>query len=202
MTKIWGPLGWMTLHSVSLIYPENPSQYDKQIATRFLDLFGETISCIQCKSHFRNIFNIYKSSNPEFLNSRQDFALFGFRAHNTVNLRLDKPRPSSVSECLRTLKAATAQTSFASFRQAYLSYLLKNWGHDISGQGLVTKEQVKDMIKINNEYWSPREIPIPDLKEGDIITPIELSKSRVNSRGTVVSNFVGFKGGKLMLTKR
>jgi len=192
----------MTLHSISLIYPENPSYFDKHIASRFLDLFGETITCIECKSHFRTIYNLYKSSNPEFLNSRRDFALFVFRAHNTVNLRLDKPRPTSVSDCLQTLKAATAQTSFASFRESYLSYLMRIWGRDTSGQGLMTKKQVTEMIKINNEYWSPREIPIPDLEEGDVTRLIQLGNSRVNSRGVAVSTAVGFKGGKLKLAKR
>jgi hypothetical protein len=202
MSKIWGPLGWMTLHSVSLIYPEQPSYAEKQIASRFLDLFGETISCNECKVHFKQIYALYKSLHPDFLDSRQNFALFIFRAHNTVNLRLDKPRPTTVSECLKTLKAATTHTSLPAFRSSYLSYLLRNWGRDISGQGMMVKSQVKEMIKINNEYWSPRDIPIPALKEDDVISPIQNSNLRVSSNGVAVSISVGFKGGKLKLMKR
>ena len=97
MSKLWGPLGWMTLHSISLIYPEQPTYTEKNIAARFLDLFGETISCNECKVHFKQIYALYKTLHPDFLNSRQHFALFIFRAHNTVNLRLDKPRPITVS---------------------------------------------------------------------------------------------------------
>lgn len=201
MSKLWGPLGWMTLHSVSLIYPEQPTAMEKYIASRFLDLFGETISCNECKSHFKHMYSIYKSIHPEFLNSRQDFALFIFRAHNTVNKRLDKPTPKTVSECLSTLKIATAQTSLAEFRQSYLSYLMRIWGRNVSGEGLITRGHVVEMNKINNEYWSPREIPIPDLVEGDVMTPIQTSTLRV-SRGVAVSTAIGFRGGKLMLAKR
>ena len=202
MSKIWGPLGWMTLHSVSLIYPENPSYEEKQITARFLDLFGETITCNECKIHFKNIYSIYKAIYPNFLDSRQNFALFIFRAHNTVNMRLDKPRPSTVSECLRTLKLATTHTSLSAFRSSYLSYLLRIWGRDISGQGMITKGQVKELININNQYWSPRDIPIPELEEDDVITPIHNSGLRVAPSGVAISSNVGFKGGKLRLGNR
>jgi hypothetical protein len=202
MSKIWGPLGWMTLHSISLIYPEEPTHTEKYIASRFLDLFGETITCNECKTHFKTMYAIYKAIHPEFLESRRDFALFVFRAHNTVNMRLDKPRPTTVSDCLQTLKAATVNTSLATFRTSYLSYLLRNWNRQVSGEGLITKSQVKEMIKINNEYWSPREIPIPVLEEGDVMTPIQQAATRVSIRGTVVSTAVGFKGGRLKLGKK
>jgi hypothetical protein len=147
------------------------------------------------------MYSLYKSIHPEFLNSRQDFALFVFRAHNTVNIRLDKPTPKTVSECLLTLKLATTQTSLAEFRQSYLSYLMRIWGRNVSGEGMITRNYVVEMNKINNEYWSPRELAIPDLIEGDVITPIQSSVLRV-SRGVAVSTAVGFKGGKLTLARR
>jgi hypothetical protein len=191
----------MTLHSISLIYPEKPSYSEKQIAARFLDLFGETITCNECKIHFKNIYSIYKATYPNFLDSRQNFALFIFRAHNTVNIRLDKPRPTTVSECLGTLKLLTTHTSLSAFRSSYLSYLLRIWGRDISGQGMITKGQVKEMININNQYWSPREIPIPELEEDDVLTPIQNSALRVAPSGIAISSSVGFKGGRLQLGK-
>jgi hypothetical protein len=137
--------------------------------------------------------------HPEFLNSRQDFAVFIFRAHNTVNLRLDKPRPSTMVECLATLSEATKQTSLAAFRTSYLSYLLRIWGRQVSGEGMIIKSHVKEMIKINNEYWSPREIPIPELIEADVMIPIQKETLRVNFRGVAISSAVGFKGGRLKL---
>jgi hypothetical protein len=192
----------MTLHSVSLIYPELPTYSEKILAIRFLDLFEDTIACPQCKSHFKHIRAIYKSMNPDYMNSRQKFALFVFRAHNTVNRRLDKPIQHTVADCLSTLKQATAQTSFADFRNSYLSYLTRNWGRDISGEGMMIKHAVREMIKINNEYWSPRDIPIPELEEDNVVLSIERNDVRVTSTGSVASISVGFKGGRLKLAKR
>jgi hypothetical protein len=199
MSKLWGPLGWMTLHSVSFIYPVNPSEAEKRIAKRFIDLFEDTISCPSCKGHFRNLKILYISMFPDYLDSRKNFALFIFRAHNTVNKRLDKPRPSTVAQCLATIKNATVHTSLANFRQAYLSYLIRNWSKENSGDGMMMIASVREMIKINNEYWSPREIAIPELEEADVLLIIERSNVRIAPTGRIMSTSVGFKGGKLQL---
>jgi len=198
MTKLWGPLGWMTLHSVSLIYPENPSSAEKQIASRFLDLFADTISCNQCKMHFKTIRLLYVSLNPGYLNSRQEFALFGFRAHNTVNKRIDKPLQRTVADCLRSLRNATSQFSLANYRKSYLAYLSNNWSREFVGESLIILRSVREMEKINNEYWSPRDNGIPDLTEADVLTSIEREGVRISS-DRVVSASVGFRGGRLKL---
>lgn len=202
MTKLWGPLGWLTLHSVSLIYPENPSEAEKAIANRFLVLFSETISCITCKNHFKIILTFYRHTYPNFLDSRQDFAMFVFRAHNSVNKRIDKPRPSTVAECLASLRHATTHTSFAQFRKSYLNYLNRNSNNDYSGDGMITKKSIKEMEKINDEYWSLREIPIPELDEDNVLITIEKNDARISPAGNISSVKVGFAGGRLRLTKR
>lgn len=203
MSKLWGPLGWMTLHSVSLIYPDIPTYEERAIASRFLDLFASTITCIYCKNHFVSMYALYKVIHPEYLNSRQDFALFVFRAHNTVNKRLDKPRISSVADCIQTLKYNTMSTTLAQFRSAYFSYLLRIWGQDLSGDGRMLQKDVRDMIKINNDYFIPRELTsIPELDEADVMTPIEKSNTRVTSTGYIISTKVGFAGGRLKLGRK
>lgn len=202
MTKLWGPMGWMTLHSVSLIYPETPTPAERALAGKFLDLFTNTISCIHCQNHFKTMRSIYAVSTPNYLESRQTFALFVFRAHNTVNKRLDKPIQGTVSECLQALKNATSQTSFAQFRHSYISYLLRNWGRDMSGDGFFLKKQATEMMKINNEYWSLRDIPIPDLLEEDVLTPIENFKIRRAPSGVMANVDVGFRGGRLRLMRK
>ena len=200
MTKLWGPLGWMALHSVSLIYPETPTPAEKAIAKRFLDLFNESITCVFCKTHFTNMYTIYKSTNPGFLDSRQEFALFAFRAHNTVNRRLDKPKPSTVSQCLQTLRNATQTTSLKQFRESYLSYLSNNWGKEFSSHSLMMRHCVNEMIKINNEYWNPRELKsIPELAEADVLTPIEKTNVRFTTFRNPMPIKIGFAGGKLKL---
>jgi len=203
MTTLWGPLGWMTLHSVSLIYPEAASAQDVVVASRFLELFAETISCPSCKSHFRLILERYKLIKPDFLSSRKNFAIFVFRAHNTVNARLDKPKPSTVAECIDTLKTATAQKTFKQFRTSYIVYLHSNWGRDFTGDGIVTRRMVKELQKINDEYWNVRDDgTFPVIEEDDVLTSIILDKTRFTYTWKPMSGDVGFKGGKLRLTRR
>lgn len=201
MSKLWGPLGWMTLHSVSLNYPEAPSQIDRTIANRFLDLFAETISCPYCKNHFTAMLALYKAEHPEMLESRQTFALFAFRAHNTVNKRLDKPLQKSVAECIQTLKTATSQTSMAEFRKSYLDYLTKTWGRDFSADGFILRRSIQEMKTINEQYWTPRETNIPPIIEADVMTPIEKQNVRFVAPGKFVTIDAGFRGGKLKLKK-
>ena len=59
MTSYWGPLGWATLHSASLIYSDSPSYEEQTIMSRFLDCFKATISCYHCKTHFIDMLSKY-----------------------------------------------------------------------------------------------------------------------------------------------
>ena len=147
MTKLWGPLGWMTLHSISAIYPENPSQEDKLILKRFLDLFSETITCSSCKSHFKNMYQSYTIQTPTWWNSRYDLFLFIARAHNTVNLKLDKPRPSTIQESIDLLKMNTRITSGSEFRNRYIAYLINNWVREAGGEGMIQAGNARQMQK-------------------------------------------------------
>ena len=115
-------MGWMTLHSISVAYPDDPSQQDKQILEQFMNAFGECITCVYCRNHFRTMFMDYKSKVPTWKNSKKDLFLAICRMHNAVNKRLDKPRPKTVAECIEFLKRATSYTSQREFRDKYCTY--------------------------------------------------------------------------------
>jgi hypothetical protein len=105
-----------------------------------------------------------------------------------------------MADCLETLRSNTVNTTFAQFRRSYLDYLARNWGQDFGAEGRMIQRDVKEMVKINNEYWSPRELTsIPELADADVMTPIEKSNVRVVNGGQVVSTKVGFAGGRLKL---
>jgi hypothetical protein len=198
MTKFWGPLGWMTLHSVSLIYPENPTQIEQTIVKRFIELFRDTITCQYCKSHFSKMLLNYSNAHPEMYSSRQHFFLFVARAHNTVNARLDKPRPKTVAECLETIRMNTKIVIPAMFRTNYINYLANNWGKEFTGEGAILRKSAIEMKKINDEYWTPREVDVNEiqLEEADVITPIE----KVDAKFIAPSTYkgpIGFKRGRL-----
>jgi len=211
MTSVWGPLGWMTLHSVSSIYPDNPSDDDKQIAKKFLSAFEETISCPSCKGHFSALVNTYRSRNPNWLDSRYDFFLFVCRAHNTVNSRLDKPRPKTLTESLQLFKNNIVHTSASGFRQKYIQYLISNWSKEMTGDSMMMMSRVKELKKINDEYWNLRDGNLDSfiiLADTDVLTPVPEDPRRTNVGGNV-PNFavmpnirIGFQGGKLQLGRR
>jgi len=208
MTSRWGPMGWMTLHSISLNYPENPSQEDKVVLKRFLDKFTECITCPSCKQHFTVIFSNYQKRHPEWANSRFDLFLFVVRAHNTVNKRLDKPILATVEDCLNTLKNVSKVTSFTTYRQNYCNYVLNNWARQFDGEGMIMANSAREMLRINNEYWNLRETDINSISfpESNVMEFVAENRD-INPPGLgkiTLQTPVGFrlKGGKLSLGSR
>jgi len=210
MTNVWGPLAWMTLHSISLNYPDNPTKEDKEILGRFMTYYADTISCPSCKNHFAIMFESYKSRNPDWLSSRYKFFLCVVRMHNTVNKRLDKPVIETVANCLELIKNNTQVNTGAYYRQQYLLYLLNNWTREISPESFMMSRSVREMMKIDSQYWSLRDnsqqVFFP---EADIVTPIDSTKgprgiplTGLNPSGAPIN--VGFKirGGRLSLGGR
>jgi hypothetical protein len=159
MTKVWGPMGWMLVHSISVCYPEEPTADDKKILTEFMDAFCSTITCIHCRTHFTDTFNGYKRSVPSWLNSRRDLFIAICRLHNTVNKKLDKPYPKTVAECLSSLQNATRYTSAREFRTKYIEYLFRDW--NTYGRGThyqhIAIQYAKRMQTINETYWNLKE---------------------------------------------
>jgi hypothetical protein len=206
MTALWGPLGWMTLHSVSVNYPDSPSDAERQICSRFIDLFTETITCHICKSHFLRMVQTYRVVHPEYLDSKQNFFLFVVRAHNTVNKRLDKPTVKSVAEALTTLQAATVLTSPSEYRRKYLDYLRRIWGSDSSANGLFGVQKIRELEKINTEYWNYRETSyVQFFYEADVLEYISEAGVKKTASGFVplVGPLpkIGFGGGRLKLRR-
>ena len=152
MTSHWGPLGWMTLHSISVCYPITATIADKQVLDEFMQAFGLTITCSICNGHFSKMFNGYKIAVPTWNNSRYDLFIAICKMHNTVNKRLNKPIPKTVGECLDVLQTATKYSTSNEFRKKYIEYLGGQWRHF-----LILKQKVDVMKKINEEYWTSRE---------------------------------------------
>lgn len=207
-TKFWGPLGWMTLHSVSAIYPENPSQEERVLLERFVECFRESITCPHCKSHFTGMLNMYRKKHPEWSSNRYNLFLFVCRAHNTVNKRLDKPIIQTLNGCIETLKNATKVTSPAQYRTAYINYLIQNWTKEFTGDGAIALGYARDLRRINEEYFNPRDKgydAIYFFENGSVTEFIAEDPTRYDAgqnvpNATVFMNSkIGFKNGKLRL---
>jgi hypothetical protein len=207
-TKFWGPLGWMTLHSVSAIYPEKPTVEERMILEQFVEAFRESITCSHCKGHFTGMFNMYRKQYPEWSSSRYHFFLFVCRAHNTVNKRLDKPIIQTLADCIETLKNATKVTSPAQYRNAYLNYLTSNWSKEFTGDGAISLGAVRQMRRINDEYFNPRDKGYENIYffDNGSVTEFIAEDPRNYNVGPNLPNAVsfnnvkiGFRNGKLRL---
>jgi hypothetical protein len=152
MTSRWGPLGWMTLHSISVCYPTEPTFIDKQLLDEFMQAFGLTITCSICNEHFASMFAGYKKAVPTWNNSRYDLFIAICKMHNTVNQRLNKPIGRTVGECLVMLENATKYSPPTEFRKKYIEYLGGQWKHVLR-----LRQKVDIMKKINEEYWNNKE---------------------------------------------
>lgn len=157
MTAVWGPLGWMTLHSMATSYPEVPTEKEMTLMTLWLDLFRDTITCPNCKEHFTTMLGNYKQLYPRFLANRQSFAIFTFRAHNAVNLRLNKPTYPSVAECMAQLHKNIQGKSAKEYRNAYLNHIYRYWRTMQDVTGIVATRKINEMRKIESEYMSLRD---------------------------------------------
>lgn len=157
MTAIWGPLGWMTLHSVATCYPESPTQSEKELMYSWLDMFRDTITCPHCREHFAGMLQTYRSSFPSMLNSRQDFSLFTFRAHNAVNRRLRKPIQGTLEECMATLQNNVKTRTAADYRISYINHITRHWKSWQDVTGVVALKKIAEMRKIEMTYIQPRD---------------------------------------------
>jgi hypothetical protein len=208
MTQIWGPLGWMTLHSISLNYPDDPTQSDKSILDSFITNFAECITCPSCRSHFQTILKLYKINHPEWNSSRFQLFLFIARAHNTVNKKLDKPILYTVADCLEKIKSINRITHLSIFRKNYINHVSRNWQREFTAEGRIMVGFIKEVEKINELYWSIRE---PDINlivfpEANVVEFIEVNKTAPTGiysfmSPAVFNKGVGFKitGGRLKL---
>lgn len=84
--KIWGPHAWIFLHTITLNYPENPNQIEKQNYKSFFESLSKILPCDNCREHYsENIENI-----PIDLQSRESLVQWLFTIHNKVNQKNNK----------------------------------------------------------------------------------------------------------------
>lgn len=152
MTSIWGPLGWMTLHSVASCYPDTPIQSEKTLMNTWLDMFQATITCPSCKEHFGTALGSYRRQYPHMLSSREEFLVCTFRLHNAVNRRLNKPIHSSVEACFEQLRNNVKMRPARDYRIAYINHIQRFWRTMQDVTGITALKKINELRKIEYEY--------------------------------------------------
>ena len=88
--KIWGPHAWIFLHSITMAYPENPTEQDKKDYTNFFTNLHTILPCSICKTHYKD--NLKKI--PIQLNNRKELVNWLINIHNSVNKSNNKKQYS------------------------------------------------------------------------------------------------------------
>ncbi|CAI4225498.1 unnamed protein product [Auanema sp. JU1783] len=78
---------WNLLHTMSVYYPENPTEQKKTATANFLENLGKTYPCEVCAEDLQKDLK----KEPPNLTNRKEFALWMCHLHNKVNGKLGKP---------------------------------------------------------------------------------------------------------------
>jgi hypothetical protein len=98
---IWGPHGWKFIHYITLGYPANPTNKDKENYYEFFMQLANVIPCSVCESHFKEHLQI-TPLDDDALSSRENLMAWGITMHNHVNARNSK-KIYSVKDALRAI---------------------------------------------------------------------------------------------------
>ena len=191
MTSIWGPLGWLTLHSTACAYSENPTTAERELMSSWLEMFRDSITCPSCKEHFSTLLNNYRIHFPGMLNSRQEFVIFTFRAHNAVNRRIHKPLYSSVEECLATLRNIVKSRPAREYRNTYLAHITRHWKVMQDVNGIVVLKKIQEMKRIEAEYVSQRDTNFEVQIRPDVVVLPQDALERTNETQVQRPIFLG-----------
>ena len=80
---IWGPHAWFFLHSITLVYPDNPTEQEKKNYFDFFKTLGNILPCMICRENYKNHF--LKHPLGKALHSKKDFQNWLVTIHNEVN---------------------------------------------------------------------------------------------------------------------
>jgi hypothetical protein len=202
MTSIWGPLGWMTLHSVASCYPDTPVQSEKTLMNTWLDMFQSTITCPSCREHFGIALGSYRRQYPHMLSSREEFLVCTFRLHNAVNRRLNKPIHSSVEACFEQLRNNVKTRSARDYRIAYINHIQRFWRTMQDVTGITALKKINEMRKIEYEYFQKHENNFETIiPENNVVLlnhslDIQTEKPSPIRIDTRVLPRIGFSGGR------
>ena len=96
-TKIWGPSAWKFLHSVALVYPENPTDKDKQNYFNFYMNLQNILPCPRCKENYKKHLEIFPLQKA--LENNQSLFQWTVDIHNEVN-KINNSRIYTYKEAL------------------------------------------------------------------------------------------------------
>ena len=96
VTKIWGPLAWTFLHTMSFNYPVHPTEEDKKHYKDYIYSLRYVLPCKYCRMNLAN--NLKKKPLQMcHMKNRETFSRYIYELHELVNKMLGKK--SGLSYC-------------------------------------------------------------------------------------------------------
>ena len=109
LPEIWGKCAWKFLHMVTMDYPENPTNEDKQNYYEFLNSLQNVLPCGKCRNNMKQ----HLKKNPltlDALSNRQKLIQWGIDLHNIVNHHTGK-RMLTYNEAINEINKWTLDKS-------------------------------------------------------------------------------------------
>lgn len=82
--NIWGPHLWKALHMISVGYPNEPNDYQKQHYKSFLENFYQVIPCSICSNNYKRHLEELPITD-DVMKNRQNLSKWVIDIHNIVN---------------------------------------------------------------------------------------------------------------------
>ena len=89
VTKIWGPVAWTLLHTISFNYPVNPTLEQKHQYRNYVLSLQNVLPCGTCRKNLKTNFKQLPLTMAE-MESRDTFSRYIYNLHELVNRMLKK----------------------------------------------------------------------------------------------------------------
>ena len=87
-TRVWGPAGWLFLHSIVQNYPWHPTQQQKNDYLAFFTQTGNVLPCRYCRESYQEYIKSSNLLTMDTMKNRKTLAVWLFKLHNRINKKL------------------------------------------------------------------------------------------------------------------
>ena len=88
-TRVWGPAGWLFLHSIAQNYPWKPTEEQKVNYFNFFKLTGNVLPCRYCRESYQQFITEPGTTlTMNSMDSRKSLVTWLYKIHNKINKKL------------------------------------------------------------------------------------------------------------------